>query len=458
MFNAVLNWSHFHIKGFHSNSSFDQVKTVLWIVRTLIEVIVPTVQEKIDKPLVEVRHIRSSIEIINNCFFTSPDSLVKQYHNKFQLNEFKQNVLKYVFYGMWVKYIQLKQDEKRTLREEQQTMIRELYCDIEKSRELMKSSIVMGKQTMENVLKNLRNELVASFVEKTNNDMRKVIDEILKSPKDLLEKAFNRSFRAYNYEAVFKYVRNVVKYCNEVCENDTDEKIKATIRDNKAEFNKTFGSFFESSITFAQIFKQDGQFTIYKILEELISYLKANDKDELAKSLSQAKKSIINLKIGDIAHFIKSFLDQLIEENKKFKDTMENEDKQLENAVKENLSKVVKNVIGCEARCPGCGSKCNLDCDHKGSHHSEYHIYNGFFGWRYIGSDIVNTHFCWENAFYKGKVVVAKDEYKGLEDYLEKCHTNWVDDVKEKHVKFGQASIAGTFLFAKNINTNCIFL
>lgn len=307
----------------------------------------------------------------------------------------------------------------------------------------MKSSSEMGNQTAKNMLKNLRNELIAIFEEKANNDMRKVIDEILKSPKDLLEKAFNRSFRAYNYEAVFKYVRNVVKYCNEVCENDTDEKIKATIRHNKAEFNKMFGCFLDSGMTFMNTFKQEGQFTIYEIVEELISYLKKNNKDELAKSLSQVKKSVINLKIDNIGHFIKSFNDQLIEENKHFKDTMKNEDEQLEKAAKQNLSKVVKNVIGCEACCPGCGSKCNLDCNHTGSHHSEYHIYNGFFGWKHRHSRIVDTHFCWEHTFYKElKVIVNKgnDKYNGLEDYLEKKHINWVIDVKEKYVTFGQAS------------------
>ena len=356
---------------------------------------------------------------------------------------------------MWKKYTKLKQDEHKTLRKEHQTMIDKLHDDIKKSRELIKSSSEMGSQTAKNILKNLRNELVVIFEEKTNNEMRKVIDEILKSPKDLIGKAFNRSFRAYNYEAVFKYVRNVVKYCNEVCENDTDEKIKATIRDNKAELNKMFGSFLDSGMTFMNTMntiKQEGQFTIYEIVEELTSYLKNNNKDELANNLSKAKKSVINLKIDNIGHFIKSFNDQLIEENKHFKDTMKNEDKQLENAAKQNLSKVVKDVIGCEACCPGCGSKCNLDCNHIGSHHSEYHIYNGFFGWKFTNSKIVDTLFCWEYEFYKQNTV--NNEYKGLENYLEKCHKNWVDDVKEKHVKFGQGSNKGT---SKNKNINCIF-
>ena len=55
---------------------FDQNTIILWISETILKVIVPLVLEKIDKPLVEVRHIRSSIEIINNCFFINSDSPV----------------------------------------------------------------------------------------------------------------------------------------------------------------------------------------------------------------------------------------------------------------------------------------------------------------------------------------------------------------------------------------------
>lgn len=261
-----------------------------WFVRTrqqdlidhvmsdLNNTIVPNVLDKIHKPQVEESHIRDAIEILNTSFFVRPNSPIAAANHmaSIRLNTFNSDVLKYTFSKMWHRYVNLKQIEMDKAQRDHETMINNLRQDMERTQKCMHNSKDLGKQTAANLVRYVQEDLFNKLTEIGKIKITQLINEILINPKYVVEKAFNRSFKSYDYVAVYKYVRNVVKYCIEVCEADTEQYIKSIIRVEKEHFNKALGEFFRNVPAFLVYLKSNrtnNESTIYELIQQISSFL-----------------------------------------------------------------------------------------------------------------------------------------------------------------------------------------
>lgn len=105
--------------------------------------------------------------------------------------------------------------------------------------------------------------------------------------------------------------------------------------------------------------------------------------------------------------------------------------------VNEKLDKYVKFYLGCLSSCPECGSKCHLQKGHVGGHSSNKHVFCSFKGIRYIKTDIVVTEFCWsKKKFKESQVIFPEKTYNSGEEYLQICHKDWLENIKENYFKY----------------------
>jgi hypothetical protein len=98
------------------------------------------------------------------------------------------------------------------------------------------------------------------------------------------------------------------------------------------------------------------------------------------------------------------------------------------------IKNYINYYLGCDSICPGCGSKCDKEQGHTDSHKSNKHVFKSFHGWRYIESNIVVTHICWEK--FKDPVNVGEKKYDSFEEYLKECHKDWLSDIESNYNDF----------------------
>ena len=88
--------------------------------------------------------------------------------------------------------------------------------------------------------------------------------------------------------------------------------------------------------------------------------------------------------------------------------------------------------LGCQACCPGCGTKCdNVELDHD-KHKSAHHIAMAFKGWRWESTKYPTLELCyqqWQNA---SSLIVGGVTFSPRRTYYEQRAQQWLDDIDEK--------------------------
>lgn len=336
---------------------------------------------------------------------------------------------------------------KKTLRER-----------IEMDKAHMQNSKSLGEKKGKQLLEDVSYYLMLDSNEHASESINTILFEELKNPEEMIEHAFARSFGSYNYEAAYKYVRDVVQYCIEVAKQMTREQINSVILAENNELRNKLNSFNNLMTTFnSTVFnaQQGHQYTVYSFFNQIATYIDGTDLK--GNFFRKSVKSIIDVNIENIEHFMESFqktfgrsvVDKQEEIISRRVDDLK---KMAENSLSSNLKK----FLGCKAKCPGCGAKCNKDTNHTGGHSSIKHIYNGFFGWHNPDTNVVSMKICWEKKLFIDSIVhsgidLEKQKYNGLKDFLTQKHPNWLNDVEENFKKYGQNQIG---IFKLNIILN----
>ena len=103
--------------------------------------------------------------------------------------------------------------------------------------------------------------------------------------------------------------------------------------------------------------------------------------------------------------------------------------------LKQIPDRIIHQAIGCPARCPGCGIKCELpaktrvDEDHQ--HSSHYHLPMAFNGWPLNQDLYPHLSMCYQQ--WQNKVMYRGDQvFSTPEDFFLGEASDWYEDVKAK--------------------------
>ena len=396
--------------------------------------IIPRVLEQIEKPFVEDSHIRSVFEIINDQLFHLNSPAI-EFNEYLRMTKLSFDIFKDVFKQMYLKYQHLQSLELEKNKSKYKKMKETIISNIKNSIDSMKDSKCLGKSSAENLIRSIEEVLFQDTISRTYKVTNDLMVETLKNPEKLVEHAFKTSFLDLNYENVFHYVRNTPQYFNNVCSKMTQSKLSLIIKDEINHFKKDLAEIFG---IFGNFDTKRNSKTVHGFIDSIIDF---HCQSELQKTvLIRIKPKIVDLEIVNFDYFKTSFKEascrKIIEFQKKLIIRSDNIHKAA-TLIQFNSKK----LIGCVSTCPGCGSKCNLQANHTGSHKSFKHILNGFKGWNLVKSKIVCTEYCWETNFFLNPVNMHDKVYDTFQDYLKEMYPDWLDDIKENYIKYYGGSI-----------------
>ena len=291
----------------------------------------------------------------------------------------------------------------------------------------------LGDTIVNNLFSLMQTKLQVEVCDEMQNEILKQI----KSPENLIELAYNKSFGCSNYPNVFKYATDINKYCLEVLTDMTSPHIKEMLDYNINEitlgYRKLLNSITQIDANSDQI-KKTRDFL--QILTKFVS--ESDNLNYFANLFQKLQNSITNLDIKNFDIFKNSFKVKINEKT--------GLDEQI-NVFKEEFYRKAHDkhkiyidiYLGCNSTCPLCGSKCNLKKGHIGGHCSTKHIFMGFQGWKCIETNVVRTVFCWSEFIFKNSQIwIGEDKvYKNGEIYLTECHKDWLQNVNDNYLKFG---------------------
>lgn len=292
--------------------------------------------------------------------------------------------------------------------------------------------------------------LIGYFLHESENYMdttiAKITYDLIRNPDELIEEAFDRSFKSLNYINAFKYVCNLNKYCIEVGEQITSEKIKCAFLNENNQLELKFNSFqklFQSFFTkYNQIDRKEYQYNVYFFFDEIAAYL---DKKKFSGDcVRQAMKSIMDANINNIDDFIQSFQTEfslLLSKNSTA--YIEEHKKNLQIKFIRNFKYILNQSFGCKAMCPGCGTKCYKHSDHEGGHASKKHLFTAFLGWNKRFTKEAVLEICWKKTFFEEKILYKKNldqSFHGFKNLLLEMHPDWYNDIYVNYIKFGENS------------------
>jgi hypothetical protein len=97
----------------------------------------------------------------------------------------------------------------------------------------------------------------------------------------------------------------------------------------------------------------------------------------------------------------------------------------------ESCINIIKTRPDCQARCPGCETKCdNTEINHT-KHRSTHHLMKVFNGWHIYLTKEPNLYLCYQ-GWLTGPVIIKKETCLSNQDYFSKRNPEWFDDLELK--------------------------
>jgi hypothetical protein len=93
---------------------------------------------------------------------------------------------------------------------------------------------------------------------------------------------------------------------------------------------------------------------------------------------------------------------------------------------------LIRQRLGCQACCPGCGAKCdNAELDHD-KHKSAHHIAMAFKGWRWESTEYPTLELCYQQWQNESSLIVGNERFTPRRTYYVQRAQQWLDDIDEK--------------------------
>ncbi|RNA37335.1 hypothetical protein BpHYR1_012663, partial [Brachionus plicatilis] len=383
--------------------------------------------------------------------------------NSFQIsNSFISDIFQFLIFEIshpesMVKIYKLKPSRADELqqsnykREEQKYKDEKIYL-INKAKEIYimkRDEKKLGKTLANDFLNNLIDNLIKIETLSITNALKEILNQNFKTPNELVEFAFNLSFNDSNYQNVYKYVIDVNRYCKEVCFENIKSELGSLILKKKLEIQNLYHDLFEFFLNFQSLTEISSCREFFEILEE-----EAKEKNKSLVLFFNEKDSIIGTNISDFKLFIIGFKESIAIFYNELNIKLEEFNNELDKRCKSEIIDYIDNYIGCNSKCPCCGSKCQNAKGHQGNHRSQFHILDGFFKWMNNDTKQILTNFCWEK-FINSKFYIGDEEYKKYKnctEYLLNEHPEWLFDIQENYDEYGKnVSNSGNIRFRTQI-------
>ncbi|RNA07481.1 interferon-induced very large GTPase 1-like [Brachionus plicatilis] len=326
--------------------------------------------------------------------------------------------------------------QQSNYKREEQKYKDEKICLIKKAKEIYimkRDEKKLGETVANDFINNLIDYLIQIETLSITNTSKEILNQNFKTPNDLVKFAFELSFEDSNYQNVYKYVIDVNRYCKEVCFENIKTDLGILISKKKQEIQILYHDLFVFFLDCNLSTEISSCKEFFKILEE-----DAKEKNKLLARLFNEKDSIIGTNISDFKLFIIGFKESIANFYNELNIKLEEFNNELDKRCKSEIIDYIDNYIGCNSRCPCCGSKCQNAKGHQGNHRSQFHILDGFYKWISLKNEI-HTNFCWEEkSFTRLEYIIGDKRYKNCVEFLTNEHPDWLSDIQENYDEYGK--------------------
>ncbi|CAF1281741.1 unnamed protein product [Didymodactylos carnosus] len=256
----------------------------------------------------------------------------------------------------------------------------------------------------------------------------KIIDESSINSQNILYDAYEQSMNSkpINGENILKYIKNINRYCLEICFNKIDIIKQHIVNVNVNELIKKIN---ECLLKVGQVIQNNECKNLEQLYADLIK--------ELCLILPGFNsQSNINIKssfdIDNSYQFKQYFLTMDILDSETF---LANEI----NCIRKNFHyeanhtcrTLIKGILGCQSKCPGCGTKCENNEENHQHHFSQHHLSMAFTGWNIGEEKLPNLKLCYQN-WHIDKFIIRDKEFFPISTYYQEYAKDWFDDLNEK--------------------------
>ena len=304
----------------HSTSWKKRNAFVQWIMSIVYDKIIPEVNGRIDKPFVDDSHVRHAFNSIYKHLFVDQQSPIVHCStsntlHQFNMEQLTRDVLVQTLSAMLDFYVNLRDTELQAKRDEYEKLSTRLRTRIETDIKCMHDSNESGTNVAKQVVASIVELLVKESDKRAQEQISRVIFDRLKNPEELIDHAFKTSFEALDYQAVYKYVRDVVGYCTEVSEELTAPRVKCTIDSERRRVEENVQLVIHTILTRLNRNAFCSASTVHSFLDELRKTSKSNDDDEddevvqemIERILSKCKTGVVERFIQNAQCFQRSF-------------------------------------------------------------------------------------------------------------------------------------------------------
>lgn len=232
-----------------SESDIDEIVNI-FNNKTLVEI-----KENIKSCNIDDKELMSSLRVFKNKLFNQSNSIIlrnkKFYNLAVMVNELIQIILQEIYQKVLENKKIAMEKERNEYKTNCEVRIKKFVDDFwAKS-----NSGWQGHRLANELFENIFNFMIERNMKNSLEKIDSIFFDVLKSPQNLVELAYRESFGAYCYENVFKYCKDINRFCLEIAKHYSKFKVDSLIDNILCVANMQLRKFFESTLNLFDLFE-----------------------------------------------------------------------------------------------------------------------------------------------------------------------------------------------------------
>ncbi|CAF1476521.1 unnamed protein product [Rotaria magnacalcarata] len=297
--------------------------------------------------------------------------------------------------------------------------------EIKEQFNLIRDSYEQGQRFMGDLQKQIIKEVMEIFKNKISDDINlKITQNAHIDPEKIARNAYDNSIGSIppNADSIMKYVTDINRYYLELALSYIELSAEHIVESQIIKLQTTISECVDKAVA---VVKDHQCLNVQEVYQSITQALQS-----CAPSFTTENLVGISAIIQQPDQFRQSFL-KISNQRQSMADEIQHKRSEFSDEAKRACRTVISQRLGCQACCPGCGSKCdNTDLNHQ-NHNSAHHITMAFKGWRWTHNNQPCLEQCYQN-WLSGSLQVGGDVFNPRRQYYAERVHQWLDDLDKK--------------------------
>jgi hypothetical protein len=240
------------IKGVFTDNKFSEDD-----INKIVEIFGNVVLKEIEKAIgssinVDSNKLMSSFKILADKLFHPSNSIImhnEKFFNKTTImHELVQITLSRIYDKLKTNIRNAIEKEKQEYKESREAKMKVLEEEFKAKFDSQRQGIHLATEMTKKAFNFVLEKNLGISLPKIDN----IFFDVLKSPQNLIELAYRESFGAYNYENVFKYCKDINRFCLEIAMRYSKHKVDSLTENLLCQASMQLNKLFENTWTFLE--------------------------------------------------------------------------------------------------------------------------------------------------------------------------------------------------------------